>query len=136
METRFEYIQLFVLLTVLSSENEFSINPIPSYMTAIEAKFKEDGMTVPTTFNDAWTADNFANGPGAVDVYGWDSYPLGFDCSNPETWPSGVSTTFRDYHASTNPTEPMALFEFQGGSFDAWGVCVLPLLISIERNCN
>ena len=25
-------------------------------------------------------------GPGKVDLYGWDGYPLGFDCDKPEVW--------------------------------------------------
>jgi hypothetical protein len=83
-------------------------------MQAIEDKFREDGITVPFTFNDPYTNSGFANGPGAVDIYGFDSYPLGFDCSNPDVWPSDVATYYRAYHEGLNPSEPLALYEFQG----------------------
>ncbi|KAH8556835.1 glycoside hydrolase family 35 protein [Umbelopsis sp. PMI_123] len=101
-------------------ENEYSVGGVPSYMAAVEAKYKADGMTVPTTFNDAWTGDHWNTGEGSVDIYGWDNYPVLFDCSHPNVWPSNVSTYFRDFHASTNPTEPMALLEFQSGAIDGW----------------
>ncbi|KAI9286237.1 glycoside hydrolase superfamily, partial [Umbelopsis sp. AD052] len=102
-------------------ENEYAVGLDPSYMVALADKYKKDGMDVPTTFNDPWTGGHWATGEGAVDIYGWDSYPVLFDCSHPEIWPSNVSTYFRDFHASTNPTEPMALYEFQGGAIDGWG---------------
>lgn len=96
------------------SENEYAVNIDASYMQALEDKFRADGMTVPSTFNDPWTGDHWASGEGAVDLYGWDSYPVLFDCSKPEIWPSNVSTYFRDFHAGVNPSEPMAIYEFQG----------------------
>jgi hypothetical protein len=83
-------------------------------MKAIEDKFRQDGMTVPFTFNDPSTDDNFATGEGAVDIYGWDAYPLGFDCSHPTVWPNSDPTNYRSYHAGVNPDEPMALYEYQG----------------------
>ncbi|CAO3669777.1 unnamed protein product [Umbelopsis vinacea] len=101
-------------------ENEYAMNVDPSHMKAIEDKFREDGMTVPFTFNDPWTGNHFATGEGAVDIYGWDAYPVGFDCSNPSVWPSSDPTNYRSYHAGVNPDEPMALYEYQGGSFDPW----------------
>lgn len=95
-------------------ENEYAMNIDASYMQALEDKFRADGMTVPFTFNDPWTGNHFANGEGSVDIYGWDGYPLGFDCSNPDVWPYNVSTYYRAYHEGVNPTEPMAIYEFQG----------------------
>jgi Glycosyl hydrolases family 35 len=114
-------------------ENEYAVGLDPSYMVALADKYKKDGMTVPTTFNDPWTGGHWATGEGAVDIYGWDSYPVLFDCSHPDVWPSNVSTYFRDFHASTNPTEPMALYEFQGGAIDGWGVRI-PLYINFNFN--
>lgn len=69
-----------------------------------------------------------------------DSYPQGFDCSNPTVW-RPVTTNYHTYHESANPSQAWyfpGLFnfstffyviktklfqstEFQGGSFDAWG---------------
>jgi len=34
-----------------------------------------------------------------------DSYPQGFDCSNPTVW-RGVPTNFHQYHADVNPSQP------------------------------
>lgn len=43
-----------------------------------------------------------------------DSYPLGFNCANPNTWPSGsIPTYFRSYHLAQSPTTPYTLNEFQ-----------------------
>lgn len=43
-----------------------------------------------------------------------DSYPLGFDCANPSTWPSGsIPTYFRADHLEQSPTTPYTLNEFQ-----------------------
>ncbi|KAI7848004.1 glycoside hydrolase superfamily [Circinella umbellata] len=102
-------------------DNEFSYNTDPKYMEMLKAKFLKDGMEVPNIFNDAGPNGNFAQGPGSVDIYGWDQYPAGFDCSNPLAWPNNRSTTFRDFHERTNGDEPMAIYEFQGGAFDPWG---------------
>ncbi|KAI8578859.1 hypothetical protein K450DRAFT_156599, partial [Umbelopsis ramanniana AG] len=102
-------------------ENEYAYGIDPSYMQAIADKFREDGMTVPSTFNDPWPGDHFARGEGSVDIYGWDGYPVQFDCRNPDIWPVNASTYYREFHANVNPTQPMALYEFQGGAFDPWG---------------
>lgn len=50
---------------------------------------------------------------------GFDSYPLGFNCSSPTTWPGQVPDEM-GYHLS-NPNSPLYFPEFQGGSFDPWG---------------
>ncbi|PIL34820.1 hypothetical protein GSI_02607 [Ganoderma sinense ZZ0214-1] len=72
------------------------------------------------TYNDPGEGSNFINGTGAVDIYGLDGYPQGFDCSNPTHW-SPVVTNYHSYHESVNPAEPWYMPEFQGGSFDPWG---------------
>lgn len=47
-----------------------------------------------------------------------DSYPLGFDCANPSTWPSGsIPTYFRADHLKQSPTTPYTLNEFQVNLF-------------------
>ncbi len=61
-------------------------------------------------------------GLGAIDLYGSDSYPVGFDCSNPYNWkssdvPSNEYSSFRSESSTTPPMIP----EFQGGSLDQWG---------------
>ncbi|KAI9322100.1 glycoside hydrolase superfamily [Dichotomocladium elegans] len=102
-------------------DNEYATNIDPYYHEMIKTKFAEDGIVVPSIYNDPWTSGRFVSGVGSVDIYGWDSYPVLFDCSNPEIWPANASTYWRAFHESNNPTEPMALYEFQGGSYDSWG---------------
>jgi hypothetical protein len=53
---------------------------------------------------------------------GHDSYPLGFDCAHPYTWPAGsLPTYFHASHEEESPSTFYSLDEFQGGSFDPWG---------------
>jgi hypothetical protein len=46
------------------------------YMAAVEKKFRDAGIVVPSILNDAYPHGYFApgTGPGAVDVYGFDGY--------------------------------------------------------------
>ncbi|KAI0059604.1 glycoside hydrolase family 35 protein [Artomyces pyxidatus] len=90
------------------------------YFAELEAVYHNSSIVVPLTYNDPGEGKNFVNGTGAVDIYGLDSYPQGFDCSHPESW-SPVVTNYHDYHEGTNPSQPFYFPEFQGGSFDAWG---------------
>ncbi|OZJ02687.1 hypothetical protein BZG36_05113 [Bifiguratus adelaidae] len=92
-----------------------------TYMQNLEYKFCQVSLTIPFTFNDGGQGGNYATGTGSVDIYGSDSYPLGFNCGNPTRWPSNVPTYFRSFYAHLNLDEPYFLAEFQGGSFDPWG---------------
>ncbi|MDT0468527.1 beta-galactosidase [Streptomyces gibsoniae] len=84
-----------------------------SYMQHLEDKARADGITVPLTGNNNGT---FNSGTGALDVDGPDSYPQGFNCSNPSKW-NGVPDISYDH-----PTgKPLYSPEFQGGAFDPWG---------------
>ncbi len=84
-----------------------------SYMQHLEDKARADGITVPLTGNNNGT---FTSGAGALDVDGPDSYPQGFDCSNPSSW-NGVPDISYDHPAG----KPLYSPEFQGGAFDPWG---------------
>ncbi len=87
-----------------------------TYMADLEQQMRSDGITVPLSGNDN---SSFVTGPGAVQLPGFDSYPLGFNCSSPSTWPGQVPDEM-GYHLS-NPNSPLYFPEFQGGSFDPWG---------------
>ncbi|KAI7856110.1 glycoside hydrolase superfamily [Circinella umbellata] len=103
-------------------DNEYAVNTDPKYMEMIKDQFKKDGMDVPTIFNDIGAPNgNWVSGPGSVDIYGWDSYPLGFDCANPTVWGTNRSIHWREANERLNPDQPLALYEFQGGAFDPWG---------------
>ncbi|HKS50067.1 MAG TPA: beta-galactosidase [Amycolatopsis sp.] len=84
-----------------------------SYLRHLEDKARADGITVPLTGNNNGT---FNSGTGALDVDGPDSYPQGFNCSNPARW-RGVPDISYDHPAG----KPLYSPEFQGGAFDPWG---------------
>jgi beta-galactosidase GanA len=84
-----------------------------AYMQHLEDKAKADGITVPLVGNNNGT---FNSGDAALDVDGADSYPQGFNCSNPAKW-NGVPDISYDHPAG----KPLETAEFQGGAFDPWG---------------
>ena len=111
-------------------ENEYSQAtpdvkfPDGEYLQAVEDQYRDAGILVPFISNDARPQGYQApgTGTGSVDIYGHDSYPLGFDCANPYTWPDGaLPTNFHTLHEKQSPSTPYSLIEFQGGSFDPWG---------------
>ena len=113
-------------------ENEYTqaepgsgvVFPNGEYMQYIEDQLHNAGVVVPLISNDARPAGNNApaTGVGEVDIYGHDSYPLGFDCANPSSWPAdAIPTTFRQTHLQQSPSTPYTIPEFQGGSFDPPG---------------
>ena len=120
-------------IILVQPENEYSqarngtLFPNHAYFAAVESQFRNAGIIVPFISNDAAPYGYFAPGNGTesagnVDIYGHDSYPLGFDCANPTKWPQGLlPTNFRTLHLQQSPTTPYSLVEFQGGSFDPWG---------------
>jgi hypothetical protein len=103
-------------------DNEYSQNPIAhaEYFSQLEDAYHNSNIDVPLTYNDPGQGRNFINGTGAVDLYGLDSYPQGFDCSHPTKW-NPVTTNYHQYHQQVNPSQAWYIPEFQGGSFDAWG---------------
>ncbi len=84
-----------------------------AYMQHLEDKARADGITVPLTGNNNGT---FNSGVGMLDIDGPDSYPQGFNCSNPTRW-NGVPDISYDHPAG----RPLYTPEFQGGAFDPWG---------------
>ena len=103
-------------------ENEYTFGPHDViYMQNIEQKERADGIKVPFSFNDVYLAGTWASGPGSVDLYGFDAYPQGFDCSNPAHW-NGVLTGIEPSFRGLAPyNDPIFIPEYQGGSFDFWG---------------
>ncbi|CAE6542312.1 unnamed protein product [Rhizoctonia solani] len=114
----------------MQAENEFlsdAVEPqLPTtyghtdYMRQIIATMRKNGITkVPITHNDFWPSGRYASGPAKVDLYGWDAYPLGFDCTTPSVWKE-VDPYMDSYHQNVNPAEPLYLAEYQGGAIDFW----------------
>ncbi|KAI4947681.1 hypothetical protein J4E91_006503 [Alternaria rosae] len=117
-------------IILVQPENEYTqatstIKPFPDpvYMQYVEDQIRDAGIIVPLISNDASAKGNNAPGqPAAVDIYGHDGYPLGFDCANPTTWPDGnLPTNWHQLHEQQSPTTPYSIVEFQSGSFDPWG---------------
>ena len=117
-------------IILIQPENEYTqatsaIKPFPDpvYMQYVEDQIRDAGIVVPLISNDASAKGNNAPGqPAAVDIYGHDGYPLGFDCANPTTWPDGnLPTNWHQLHEQQSPTTPYSIVEFQSGSFDPWG---------------
>ncbi|CAE6472777.1 unnamed protein product [Rhizoctonia solani] len=113
---------------LVQSENEFSMDdPNNRYtyghtdhMKWIIEEMRANGITkVPITHNDYRSAGQYASGPAKVDLYAWDGYPLGFDCSHPDVWKE-VDSSLDANHQKWNPGEPLYLAEYQGGAFDPW----------------
>ncbi|KAF7422991.1 hypothetical protein PC9H_011155 [Pleurotus ostreatus] len=111
----------------IQSENEYAttaqqhIPGLDEHMQDIVNTMREGGLTrIPTIHNDKNPSGQYAQpGLGKVDLYGWDGYPLGFDCDNPSRW-TELSTAHDTNHQRWNPAEPLALYEWQGGSFSYW----------------
>lgn len=134
-------------IILVQAENEYTIAvsgvdfPNGYYMQYIEDQLHNAGIIVPLINNDA--SPNGYNAPstspGAVDIYGHDGYPLGFDCANPESWPAGkLPTYYRETHLEQSPNTPYLIPEFQGGSFDPPGgvgfeKCAALLNMEFER---
>ncbi|KAJ7612991.1 glycoside hydrolase family 35 protein [Roridomyces roridus] len=109
-----------VIAIQVDNEYSQSASGAAGYFADLEAVYHNSTIDVLLTYNDPGEGKNFINGTGAVDLYGLDSYPQGFDCSHPTVW-SGVTTNYQQYHEAANPSQAWYFPEFQGGSFDAWG---------------
>lgn len=88
--------------------------PDGNYMQYVEDQARNAGVVVPFISNDAGAEGHDAPGTGVgeVDIYGHDSYPLGFDCASPYTWPSGdLPTDFYELHMEQSPSTPYSIVE-------------------------
>nr|POE72434.1 putative beta-galactosidase a [Quercus suber] len=118
---------------LVQPENEYTVAidsytlfPDADYFAYVKKQLRDAGIVVPFISNDASPKGYFAPGPprqpAAVDIYGYDGYPLGFDCANPTVWPSGaLPTNYGTLHENQSSSTPNSIIEFQGGAFDPWG---------------
>ncbi|KAI0482705.1 glycoside hydrolase family 35 protein [Xylariaceae sp. FL0804] len=110
-------------------ENEYTLGitiPFPSgkYMQYVEDQARAAGVVVPFISNDAAPLgqNSPGTGKGAVDIYGFDDYPLKFDCANPSKWPAlALDGVYHELHELQSPKTPLTIPEFQGGAYDPWG---------------
>ncbi|MER7690327.1 beta-galactosidase [Streptomyces sp. NPDC097610] len=89
-----------------------------AYMRTLIDWAKADGIDVPTFVNDGGANQNWVSGEGAPDIYGFDAYPQGFDCANPDAWKDLPDYS---YVKAWKPGSPLIIPEAQGGAFDPWG---------------
>jgi beta-galactosidase GanA len=100
-----------VILYQVENELFYKEPATVNYMADLIAKIHADGINVPLTGNHSGT---YNGTPGAPQIDGYDSYPQGFNCANPNSF--GNPPGFSPFAG-----EPLMLPEFQGGSYDAWG---------------
>ncbi|KAH8802585.1 putative beta-galactosidase [Xylogone sp. PMI_703] len=98
------------------------------YMAYVEEEYRKAGIIVPFIVNDAFPVGNFAPGTGigAVDIYSFDDYPLGWSTapSNASDWGALIDPLLLynfTTHEEMSPSGPFSISEFQGGCPDAWG---------------
>ncbi|MEU9089417.1 beta-galactosidase [Streptomyces sp. NPDC048428] len=91
------------------------------YIEKLQSAVVEQGITVPLFHNDygdghGW---NVPGGPGGsgLDLYAFDTYPLGFDCAGGRGQLKDYESRVRGY----SPRTPVFIAEGQGGAFTAWG---------------
>jgi hypothetical protein len=105
-------------IILVQSENEYTgfasgHSEDFTYENMLKTAFRNAGVKVPLSFNDASPSGHYTS----VDLWGYDSYPNGFDCSNPTSWGSGAVPTYlwdadRKYAPAGVPNN---IYEFQGG---------------------
>lgn len=94
-------------------------------MEQVEEALRNASLVVPFTSNEkgerteSWSTD-YEDVGGAVNIYGLDSYPGGFSCTNTN---SGF-TLVRNYYQwfqNYSSTQPEFFPEFESGYFTPWG---------------
>ncbi|WP_405902199.1 beta-galactosidase [Streptomyces sp. NBC_00656] len=91
------------------------------YIEKLQSAVVGQGITVPLFHNDYGNGHgwNVPGGPGGsqLDLYAFDTYPLGFDCAGSRGRLSDYESRVRGY----SPGTPVFVAEGQGGAFTAWG---------------
>ncbi|MDN5797961.1 MAG: beta-galactosidase [Intrasporangium sp.] len=92
-----------------------------AYIDKLQQAVKDDGITVPLFHND-WGDGHGWNVPGGsggsqLDLYAFDTYPLGFDCAGSRGRLGDYEARIRGY----SPKTPVFIAEGQAGAFTAWG---------------
>lgn len=68
---------------------------------------------MPYVNNEAWMLGAITpTSPSTVDIYGFDTYPLGFDCWNPTQWPEdGIATDWVTRQQEISTSSPLTIVE-------------------------
>ncbi|CAK7217880.1 hypothetical protein SCUCBS95973_003297 [Sporothrix curviconia] len=105
-------------------ETAFPAQGNREYMAFVEQQLRAAGIVVPFIDNDNEALGYWAPGTGlgAVDIYGIDAYPVRYDCSQPDVWPTiRWPTNWQTLHQEQSPSTPFSIPEFQGGTGTSWG---------------
>ncbi|KAH9206191.1 glycoside hydrolase superfamily [Leptodontidium sp. 2 PMI_412] len=109
----------------LQETTHSATNTLVIYMEQIKSAFRDAGITMPFTYNEkgmrtmSWSTD-LQNVGGAVNVYGLDSYPGGFSCTNVNSGFNLVRTYYQ-WFSNYSYTQPNYFPEFEAGYFTPWG---------------
>ncbi|MFC6704559.1 glycoside hydrolase family 35 protein [Flexivirga alba] len=92
-----------------------------AYIERLESAVRSDGITVPLFHND-WGDGHGWNVPGGsggskLNLYAFDTYPLGFNCAGGRGTLSDYESRIRGY----SPNTPVFIAEGQAGAFTPWG---------------
>jgi hypothetical protein len=133
-------------VVLFQPENEYQNSmpgyPMPEYeyWQSVVDQYRNASIVVPFINNEAHMNGYItAKTPASVDIYGFDGYPLGFDCENPSQWPeNGLPTNWLAINDRIAPDTPLTIPEFQGGGFQHWGQagfenCAALLNMEFER---
>ncbi len=100
----------------------------PAFMAELVKKIKGDGITVPVFHNDWGFNGSYVPGSGTaggnvgLDYYGFDQYPLGFNCAAGRGQIPDMEARVR----ARTTTSPLFIPEGQGGAFTPWGASFNP----------
>lgn len=86
-------------------------------MQYIMDKARNESIRVPFMNNDAWAADHNVpfSGVGSVNIYGFDLYPWGLDCSA-ANWPDdALPADLYVKHLNTSAPTPFSIPEVSDG---------------------
>jgi hypothetical protein len=77
------------------------------------------------------------DGPGAVDIYAFDSYPFSRGCENPDEWPNQVNEEYLPFFDDTAGRKGQPYFIVSGTRFrnllQSWLTFGCPILARIPR---
>lgn len=106
-----------VILFQPENEYQHSLDPYPmpdyDYWATVVEQYRRSDIVVPYINNEAYMFGYItAHTPASVDIYGHDSYPLGFDCENPSVWPEdGLPTDWLETNNKIAPDTPYTIGE-------------------------
>ncbi|THX59120.1 hypothetical protein D6D06_02345, partial [Aureobasidium pullulans] len=116
---------LYQIENELSETSHQPNNTLVLYMEQLEQAARDSGIVIPLTSNEkgerseSWSTD-YEDVGGAVNVYGLDSYPGGFSCTNINSGFSLVRNYYQ-WFQNYSYTQPQFWPEFEAGYFNAWG---------------